>query len=292
MIDLHMHSRYSDGSDTPAQILQNAQKIGLSLLSITDHNRVGAYDDLADPSVRSLFDGKIIKGCEFTTVFHGEIIEILGYGFKIPPVAEFLRPYIKTREQEQQETFDTTMRKYKSIGVHLEINEGDFDPSTMFARPFIYQNMTQFEENKRFFVDEVDFTRYDRFIRNESYNVDSPLFIDALSGLPAYGDIVRTIHAAGGKAFIAHLYVYPEKINAHPETLLEQVSPDGFECYYSKFTPEQTKTLRAFCRKNDLLISGGSDYHGSRRPEVNLGIGCGDLCVNEEDVMQWVKNYL
>lgn len=81
MIDIHSHTTYSDDSFSVGKLLREVQKIGLSLLSITDHNTVQAYYELQNSDIRNEFDGKILPGIEITTTYKGETIEVLGYGF-------------------------------------------------------------------------------------------------------------------------------------------------------------------------------------------------------------------
>ncbi len=80
MIDLHIHSNYSDGTDDISDILKKAEKFGLKYISITDHNNCKAYDELNNSSIRNIFSGKIIKGIEMNTKILDIPIEVLGYG--------------------------------------------------------------------------------------------------------------------------------------------------------------------------------------------------------------------
>ena len=79
MIDLHMHTVYSDGTNTCKEILEKAKKNNLSYISITDHNNCGVYKELVNPEIRNIFKGKIIRGVELNTKILGIPIEILGY---------------------------------------------------------------------------------------------------------------------------------------------------------------------------------------------------------------------
>lgn len=90
MIDLHTHTKHSDGSSSTEELLKAAEQQGLSTLSITDHNTIAAYNDLKDYGTRTLFKGKIITGVEITTTYKGEVIEVLGYNFDIKKMQELL----------------------------------------------------------------------------------------------------------------------------------------------------------------------------------------------------------
>lgn len=87
MIDLHIHTTSSNGSDEPKDILIKAQQSGLSYISITDHDSIGAYKKLRDLKINNYFEGKIIPGCEFSAAHNGKPIEILGFGIDIDTIS-------------------------------------------------------------------------------------------------------------------------------------------------------------------------------------------------------------
>ena len=98
MIDLHMHSNNSIDSDIDIEtLLKECQKLGLSAISITDHNTVTAYKQLENKNVRSLFKGKILAGVEFSAVFENGVIDILGYGFDYKLLNNNIDPTIKAQ---------------------------------------------------------------------------------------------------------------------------------------------------------------------------------------------------
>lgn len=81
MIDLHLHTNHSDGTDSVEELLENAEKQKLEIISITDHNSVGAYFELEkNPEIRKKFNGEIVVGSEIKTTFKDTNIEILAYG--------------------------------------------------------------------------------------------------------------------------------------------------------------------------------------------------------------------
>ena len=89
MIDLHMHTTYSDGTDTVKELLKKAEDLGLEVISITDHNTCKAYFEMENFNVKEIYQGDIIVGCEFTTIFDNRLIEILGYGFDYKKVNKY-----------------------------------------------------------------------------------------------------------------------------------------------------------------------------------------------------------
>ena len=94
MIDLHIHTMYSDGIDTTKDVLKKASNLDLDAISITDHNSVKFYLEMENNSdLKSIFKGKIITGCEFTTTYKKNLIEILGYNFDYKKIDEYLSKY-------------------------------------------------------------------------------------------------------------------------------------------------------------------------------------------------------
>lgn len=115
-IDIHTHSNHSDGTFEVPQILEKAEELKLAILAITDHNSVGAYDDIQNKEIREKFKGTILPGCEVTTTYNGEIIEVLGYGFD----------YEKFREELAKNTLsdrDRRLRRYKVSCITVDTLE-------------------------------------------------------------------------------------------------------------------------------------------------------------------------
>mgnify|MGYP002536920480 CR=1 FL=1 len=125
MIDLHMHTKYSDGTNTVKEILEKAQKHNLSYISITDHNTCLAYPELEDKNLRNIFSGKIIRGIEMNTKILGIPIEILGYGVDTNYMNENLhRLYISNKERKKG--LGKMLLKYgiENFGINdLAVNE-------------------------------------------------------------------------------------------------------------------------------------------------------------------------
>ena len=90
MVDLHIHTTESDGHDTPKEILEKAEKLKLSIISITDHESINAYNILDKEDVSKIFSGKIIKGIELKSCYDGRIVDILGYGINPKIINEYL----------------------------------------------------------------------------------------------------------------------------------------------------------------------------------------------------------
>ena len=100
------------------------------------------------------------------------------------------------------------------------------------------------------------------------------------------------IHDAEGIAFLAHPFAYSPNIANDLTNLIKNYNFDGIECYYTTFTEEQTNYLLKLCEDRNMFSSGGSDFHGTRKTNHNLGTGNNNLNIPEELVEPWIKNYI
>lgn len=285
MIDLHTHTTYSDGSFSVRELLREAEKIGLSVLSITDHNKISAYEELKNPEIRDLFPGKIITGVEITTAYKGETVEILGYNFDLVKMQSFLDKHVLISEKKQIKEFELIKAKYRKLGVIFDETEIQFDPKKRNSRGAFLQEIRKYSENHKFFLCEESIYDVGKFTRNEVYNPKSLLYVDETSLFPSMETAIDMIHQSGGVAFLAHIYAYSPNIANELQTILDTYDLDGLECFYTTFTKEQSEYLVQLCKERGLFMSGGSDFHGTVKSHHDLGVGRGNLCINEDIVL-------
>ena len=107
---------------------------------------------------------------------------------------------------------------------------------------------------------------------------------------PPYKEVIDIIHKAGGKAFLAHPFEYKFKDTIEfINDLRKEKELDGIECFHPSANQEQRNILVDYAKSNNLYISGGSDYHGSPKPDIEIGIGRGDLNISKE-ILNWLSN--
>ena len=290
MIDLHCHTSYSDGSDSVKELLEKANKTGISILSITDHNTIQAYSELKNIELNHLFQGKIITGIEITTTYKGEIIEILGYNFELENMQKFLKQNVLTFEEKQIKEYELIKNKFQKIGLLFQEAQIKFDPKTESSRFSFYKEIQKYPENYKFFLNKNSIESAKGFTRNEIYNPKSPLYIDESSLFPSLKQTIDIIHQSGGIAFLAHTFAYSPNIANELINILDNYELDGLECFYTTFTDTQTSYLTNLCNQRNLLMSGGSDFHGTRKRNHNLGIGGGNLKIEESIITNWQTN--
>lgn len=291
MIDLHIHTTSSDGSDEPKDILIKAQTLGLKYISITDHDSIGAYEKLKDIKINDYFQGKIIPGCEFSVVHNGKPIEVLGYGIDLNVInREGIVSDEKFLERENE-----YLRKMKEVCRNLNIKYSDnlsIKNGKYFATQIMHADFRKYPENEKLFTKEI-WSSLNAFYRTCVNNENSPFFLDQTKNYPTIKEISALIKKAGGKAFLAHLYGYFAE--DHEEFLNSIVSLnalDGIECYHSLHNIDKTKHLLNYCSKHNLYASGGSDYHGKLKPNVKLGESIPGTKIPYEILEPWLPNNL
>lgn len=292
MIDLHTHTTYSDGSYNVLELLNKAQKRKLNIISITDHNTIQAHFELLNPNIRNIFEGEIITGIELTTTYKGETIEILGYGFNIETMQCFLNDNVLTFEEKQLKEYELIKKQYEKIGVIFNEKNIKFNPKVESCRIAFAREIKKYSQNYKFFLNQESITTNTGFTRNEVYNPKSPLYVDESSLFPSLEKAIEMIHKSGGLAFLAHTFAYSTNIPNDLLNIINNYKLDGLECFYTTFTDEQTNYLINICKENNMYISGGSDFHGSRKKNHNLGTGQGNLYIDENEVSNWIPNFI
>lgn len=290
MIDLHMHTKYSDGTDTVIELLKRAQEKELEMISITDHDNCNAYEELKNIQIEDYYNGKIISGVELKTMIEGINIELLGYGINPDIINERVKKMYITQTEKNLIEINRLYQKCIRLGI---IFDDDFfekyDKSEYsYATDYLHERLIDKIENKKFIKDEESWNDNAVFYRNYISNPNSELYTNMSDVVPSCEEVIKLIRDAGGLVFIAHIFIY----GVNSEKVLDEVTKnykiDGIECIYSSFTTKQTEFLINFCRENNLYISGGSDYHGKYHPNIEIGIGHGNLNMSYDIIKEWV----
>lgn len=286
MIDLHIHTKYSDGTDDVIDILKKAEYKKIKSISITDHNTVDAYKYLENIDVSKYYSGNIIVGIELNTKVLNIPIEILGYNFDYKILKEKLPSFYISAKERNKIEFSRLVDKCNQIGIIIS----DFDISkydgNSFASKYIHQIINRNINNKKF-IDEDAFENSNIFYRKYMSDPNSPFYVEMDDIVPDFKTAVNLIKECGGLVFLPHIFEYKENSQKILDFILANYTIDGIECYYTTFSEEQHKTLINLCVKNNFLISGGSDYHGQNKPNVKMGIGFGNLKIPDHILDNW-----
>lgn len=289
MIDLHTHTNCSDGADDVLDLLKNAEKRKIEVLSITDHNTCMAYERLKGVNVRDYFTGVLIPGCELRTVIDGYNIEILGYKVNTDLLNQELPKIMPTFAQLNVGEATRFLEILISMGYEIDENNIKFDPETQSGNETIVMELLKNPKNVRF-LDIFPNREYSGKILHKEHitNPKSPFFVDSSSLLPDIKTIIDLIHRAGGLVFVPHVFAYGNSSATILEKLLNTKGIDGIECFYSDFSDEQTNQLLQICKQKGYYVSGGTDYHGANRKGVELGVGKGNMNIGRDTIENWM----
>ena len=290
MIDIHMHTVYSDGDKTVEEVLKMCEERKLEYISITDHDTCMQYEDEVLKN-NKIFTGKIIKGSELHAAFHDKNIEILAYNINTDIVNEWCQKYYsedKLREQQvicRKRMFDIC-DKHGLIYDKSKIKEPV--AAAEYVEQPIYKELLNHKENYEILGEFAE--SFGLFFRKGLANPESSYFMNHIEFRPPYKEVIHIIHKAGGKAFLAHPFEYKFKDTiGFIDDLRKEAELDGIECYHpSAEDDNKIDILIEYARKNDLYISGGSDYHGSPKPDIEIGSGRGKLSISKDIIEEWL----
>lgn len=248
--DLHTHSTASDGTLTPADLVRQASRRGLTILALTDHDTTSGLAEAI--STGEVLGVRVIPGIELSTDVRAGEVHMLGYG--IDPGSEPLQEALTRYRQARLERAERIIARLRELGVDLP--EGSVKASAGDAsvgRPHIARAMIAAG-----YVQSVS-EAFDRYLGN-----DKPAYI-ASERKPTPSEAIRLILAAGGLPVHAHPFTF----ECFPESLPELVEAGlaGIEVYYAEYSPERREMLALIAAEHGLLATGGSDYHGEKFKE-------------------------
>lgn len=292
MIDLHIHTTFSDGTYSVKEVLEEAEKLKLNYISITDHDNCLAYKELEKIDIKKYYSGKIIPGIEIKCSYKKRLIEVLGYNYDINKMQQWIDEYYKDKKRDiiQTKYFNILYNTCQKLNLKMTPkDEIIWNPQNDWASVTIYKDIKKYEENKEKLPEDLweDFTT---FTKKYCGDVNNIFYIDKSKDYPTLDTVLKVIKDCGGVSIMAHIYIYKwvEDKKQFIQEIIDNFDIDGFECYYSKFSEEQTKYIVDICKQNNLIMSGGSDFHGENKPDISLGVGKGNLKVDEKIITEWV----
>lgn len=248
--DMHIHSLYSDGSYSPEEIVRRARASGVQLISVCDHNEIRGTLE-AEPIARAA-GLKYVQGVEIDAIHENADIHILCYGANLADENLLVHIHKARRVLDEMSTelLRRMLKDYPQMSMD-EYNAFTHDTSRGGWK------MLQYMHHKGITPDlKSGFPYYDR------YRVT---YQDA--GFDAAETIVHAIHAAGGRAVLAHPgVVFPTGRISLFEACVERAMDlglDGVECYYVRHDAGITRSCIDICRRRGAMITAGSDCHGA-----------------------------
>lgn len=287
LIDLHTHTNFSDGTDSPKELINKALKLQIEVLSITDHNTVSAYKEL-DRDYLENHKIKLINGVELSACYNNLLVEIIGYGFDLDKMQNFIKSNYDQKEilRQERENFLKTKVKLQELGFKI-------DPGLQFKPPFsteaFYGELWKHPENWHRFPAKL--RKYPELLYRYLSDPLSDFYTFDVF-FPSCDFIINGIHKAGGQAFLAHPYVYfVEDPGLLVEEMVETTNLDGIEVFHPLHAQCHLDNLKDIAVRKKLLLSGGSDYHGKNKRKLNLGIGYGGLKVPRNQ-LDWINQLI
>ena len=249
--DLHCHTIFSDGTMTPEQLLYLAKDVGLSGISITDHDTIEAYSQA--PAIAKKLGILLGSGVEFSCIFQKMSVHILAYDFDLnsQAITNLCSQHQLRRTCRNKAILEHLSRLGMSISEEELLSIGE----KTVGRPHIAKLMVE-----KGYVDSIK-EAFNRYIG------DGKPCYEPGEGI-AVQQTLDVIHQGKGKAFIAHPHLLD-----HSRKIKELLKYpfDGIECHYAKFPPEQERRWIQMAKERGWLISGGSDFHGSVKEYIQLG---------------------
>lgn len=295
MVDLHVHSTCSDGTYTPTELVDYAREKGLSAFALTDHDTVDGLDEAiayasrlrcqANAGDNSTAGGEdrspagfpvpeVVPGIELSSEYQGRDIHVVGLfiDFKDTRFLKYLQDFVASRDIRNQKMCSLL----QEAGIDISYDElRAAHPGAVITRAHYAKYMLEHGYVKS--MAEA----FERYIGDHC-----PCYIPREKITPTQA--IALILDAGGFPILAHPILYGMS-DARLDALvgeLKNAGLMGIEALYSTYHACDERLVRRLAQKYDLLISGGSDFHGSNKPGLDLGIGYGGLFVPEEVLEQ------
>lgn len=251
--DLHLHTTFSDGTDTPERLVELVHEAGLSAMAITDHDNVEAIAVAATRARR--YGVELIAGIEMSASSDGLEVHVLGFFLDLGDSR--LHEHLAQQHARRIERVHEMVHRLQRIGVKMTAEEVfQVAGEGTVGRPHVARILL-----KHGYVSSLSeaFARY--------IGPDNPGFVPGSPLTPA--QVIRVIRSAGGVPVLAHP-VYLKR-----DTLIEELVKEGLvglEVYHSGHTPEMVRHYEKMADRLKLLKTGGSDYHGESKEGLPIGV--------------------
>lgn len=272
IVDLHVHSNRSDGSMTPSELVDLAVQKGLSAFALTDHDCVGGIPEAlkrANEWAKKGVQIEVIPGIEFSTEYMGKDIHIVG--IDIDYEADFFTKYLTDFVNARIERNIKMCKNLQEAGIDITFEKlSEEYPGSVITRAHYAR-----------FLHDYGYTSsmkeaFERYVGDHT-----KYFVPREKVTPVQA--VELVLRAGGIPILAHPVIYGLGKTALDTLVseLKAVGLIGIEAVYSTYTPSDERDIKALALKHDLAISGGSDFHGKAKPDIDLAVGRGKLFVHE-----------
>ena len=265
LIDLHSHTTASDGSLSPAELVARAQRAGLAALGITDHDTFGGYEEAVPLAHAAALD--LVRGIELNSRLAlgngGRITyaHLLGYWPSHPPSADF-SAWLETERADRRDRNSRLAKALAQRGLEITLAEVEARGRSLTGRTHFATILVE----KGYAADREDaFRRY--------LGETAPSYVERQS--ESTEQVIGRIRSSGGIPVLAHpiRLGLPSHDQRNVLERLKEAGLLGLEIYHSEHSPELQAHYRELAEDLDLLPTGGSDFHGTPKPDTELGSG-------------------
>ncbi|HSB10023.1 MAG TPA: PHP domain-containing protein [Blastocatellia bacterium] len=266
IIDLHTHTTQSDGSATPEELIAMASAKRARAVAITDHDTVAALTSARVAAER--FDIEFVAGIEISAEYSPGTMHVLGYYIdeQSASLSEKLNELRRAREKRNPEIAS----RLRALGVDINYEEvAELAGNEVVGRPHFARLMVE-----RSYARSIQ-DAFDRFLKK-----GAPAYVEKARLSPR--ESIALIRAAGGVAVLAHPYQLGLSSYEGVDTIVAELvgfGLEGIEALYSRHNPAQRAAYAEIASRYRLLVTGGSDFHGAYKPDIDLVTGLGDLQV-------------
>jgi 3',5'-nucleoside bisphosphate phosphatase len=281
MIDLHVHTNLSDGTWSPEQVVRFAAQNGLRAIAITDHDTLAGVPRACEQGEK---DGlEIVPGIELSTKWDKGIMHILGYWVRADHPD--LLTSLDFLQQGRRERVPKILHRLDAQNIHLSQTEVDLEAQGGIpGRPHVGRVMV-----RKGFVSNLQ-EAFDMYLgKGRSAYVEKEVL--------APEEAIHLLAQTAGICVLAHPYSLeetPAELRAILDSL-KRYGLRGIEAYCPKHTLEETNIFLELARSLDLAVTGGTDFHGSNKPDIQIGVfpGIGALPYSLlADVKQRCSNFV
>ncbi len=275
-IDLHVHSNASDGTLSPAQVVELASEKGLDAIALTDHDTISGIKEAVQASRPAGIE--LVPGIEFSCVYQKTEIHILGLYINIddPSFSARIQKLLDIRNQRNEEM----IRRFQADGFSITLEDlQSGNPGTVITRAHFARTLV--EKGYASSMDQA-FKKYLEYggkycMRKEKISPEQAMEI--LTDNRAFPSLAHIMQYKLGWAENERLIAY-----------LKELGLQGLEVYHSSHNEGQIPRLQQLARDYGLLPTGGSDFHGSNKPDIQIGTGRGGLRLSHY-LLEDIKNF-
>jgi len=251
-IDLHLHSTASDGSYPAETIVAMAERNGVRVLALTDHDSLDGIPAAEERAQRSGI--RVVPGVELSVSEAGIDVHLLAYGFD--PLDKGLVAAIARYRDSRRERARKMLARLKGLGIRIQLEEvEEIAHGGALGRPHVAEALMQGGHIETF---QEAFQRY--------LGHHAPAYVPKQT--VTLEEAVSVVREAGGVTVLAH----PGTLNRdHLIAAWAGRGLDGIEVWHSKHAPADVTRFKGIAKQHNLLMTGGSDYHGERTPDVTIG---------------------